>query len=94
MTYAELLRDYARHAEAKFLNGGAHDRGRTERRLIHVRPENIHHIGKESDVAPNAYPVVTRVWRLSSCTVEATGQGAEPSTSAVPWSRCGTNLAA
>jgi hypothetical protein len=49
VTYAEVLRDYARHAEAKFLNGGAYDRGRTDRRLIRVRPENIRHIGKESN---------------------------------------------
>ena len=56
MTYAEVLGDYAKHAEAKFLNGGATDRGRTERRLIHVRPENIRHIGKESNELDDDQP--------------------------------------
>src|SRR5579883_152886 len=47
------------------------------------------------DVAPNFYPVATRVWRLNSsvCSV-ARGHGAEPAVSAAPWPRCSMNVSA
>jgi hypothetical protein len=48
----------------------------------------------DADVAPNSYPVALRVWQLPSCTVGATGQGAEPSASAAPWPDCGKRFAA
>jgi site-specific DNA recombinase len=47
-----------------------------------------------ADVAPDSYPVALRVWQLPSCTVGATGQGAEPSASAAPWPDCGEKFAA
>ena len=49
LTYAEIFKDYPHHAESKFLNGGATDAGPTERRLVYIKPENIFHIGKESN---------------------------------------------
>ncbi len=49
LTYADVFADYPHHAESKFLNGGATESGRTERRLIYIKPENIFHIGKESN---------------------------------------------
>ena len=49
LTYADVFKDYPYHAESKFLNGGPTDSGRTERRLIYIKPENIFHIGKESN---------------------------------------------
>ena len=49
LTYADVLRDYHRHPETKFLNAGAYENGSTERRCIHIRAENIHYIGKESN---------------------------------------------
>lgn len=47
MTYAETLAQYYLRPEAKFLNGGHTDRGRTTRR--HVIAVQILHIGKEAD---------------------------------------------
>jgi hypothetical protein len=49
LAYAEVFADYARHAEAKFLNGGAREKGITERRCVYIRARNIVHIGKESN---------------------------------------------
>ena len=46
-TYEEVLIGYPNRAETKFLNGGAYDKGPTERR--HVVTTTIHLIGKESD---------------------------------------------
>lgn len=49
LTYAEVFRDYPHHAENKFLNGGAINSGRTERRCVFIRTKDILHIGKESN---------------------------------------------
>lgn len=49
LTYADIFKGYPHHAESKFLNGGPIDIGRTERKLIYIKPENIFHIGKESN---------------------------------------------
>ncbi|HTR14232.1 MAG TPA: hypothetical protein VMI72_13515, partial [Roseiarcus sp.] len=46
-TYAETLRGYHRHPEAKFLDGDYMDRGPTRRR--HVLVKGIEDIGKEAD---------------------------------------------
>ena len=46
-TYAEALRGYHLHPEAKFLGGDFMDRGRTRRR--HVLVQAIEDIGKEAD---------------------------------------------
>lgn len=54
-TYADVFREYPRHAEAKFQNGGALDRGVAERCCVHIRARNIVLIGKES----NEYDAVT-----------------------------------
>ena len=48
-TYADVFREYPRHAEAKFQNAGALDKGITERRRVHIRARNIILIGKESN---------------------------------------------
>jgi hypothetical protein len=48
-TYADVFREYPRHAEAKFQNGGALDKGKTKRRCVHIRARNIVLIGKESN---------------------------------------------
>jgi hypothetical protein len=49
LTYADVFKDYPQHAENKFLNGGAMDSGRTERRCVFIRTADILHIGKESN---------------------------------------------
>ncbi len=46
-TYAEVLRNYHRSAESKFLNGGGHDTGPLRRR--HVVVDQVFYIGKEAD---------------------------------------------
>jgi hypothetical protein len=46
-SYAEALRGYHLHPEAKFLDGDYMDRGRTRRR--HVLAKTIEDIGKEAD---------------------------------------------
>lgn len=46
-TYAEALADYHLNPEGKFLNGGIHDRGKTERR--HIEVLSVIYIGKEAD---------------------------------------------
>lgn len=46
-TYSQVFARFHRHPEAKFLNGGPDDKGRT--RMRHVQVESIQNIGKEAN---------------------------------------------